>query len=35
MKKFALAVALAITSLSLGGCFVGKGKSPAPVVTKG
>jgi hypothetical protein len=35
MKKFALAVALVITSLSLGGCFVGKGKAPAPVVTKG
>jgi hypothetical protein len=28
-------MALVIASLSLGGCFVGKGKSPAPVVTKG
>ncbi len=35
MKKFALALALVITSLSLGGCFVGKGKSPAPVITRG
>jgi hypothetical protein len=35
MKKIALAVALVITSLSLGGCFVGKGKAPAPVITRG
>jgi hypothetical protein len=35
MKKLALAMALVVASLSLGGCFVGKGKSPAPVVTKG
>jgi hypothetical protein len=35
MKKFALALALVITSLSLGGCCVGKGKTPAPVITRG
>jgi hypothetical protein len=35
MKKFAVALALVIVGLSLGGCFVGKGKAPAPVVTKG
>jgi predicted small secreted protein len=35
MKKFALAIMLVAASLSLGGCFVGKGKAPAPVVTKG
>jgi len=35
MKKLALAVALVVASLSLGGCFVGKGKAPAPIVTKG
>ena len=35
MKKVALALALVVTALSLGGCFVGKGKAPAPVVTKG
>ena len=35
MKKFALAVALVVTALSLGGCFVGKGKAPPPVVTRG
>ena len=35
MKKFALAIALVVTSLSLAGCFVGKGKAPPPVVTKG
>jgi hypothetical protein len=35
MKKVALALALVVASLSLGGCFVGKGKSPAPVVTRG
>ena len=35
MKKLVLAVALVVTSLSLAGCFVGKGKAPAPVITKG
>ena len=36
MRKVVLAVALVITSLSLAGCFVGKGKTPpAPVITKG
>jgi hypothetical protein len=35
MRKLAVAVALVVVSLSLGGCFVGKGKAPAPIVTKG
>lgn len=35
MKKLAMAVALVVASLSLTGCFVGKGKAPPPVVTKG
>ena len=35
MKKLVLAVTLVVAGLSLGGCFVGKGKAPAPVVTKG
>jgi hypothetical protein len=35
VKKIALALVLVVTSLSLGGCFVGKGKAPAPVVTRG
>ena len=35
MKKFALAMMLVAASLSLGGCFVGKGKAPAPIHTKG
>lgn len=35
MKKIALAMVLVVAGLSLGGCFVGKGKAPAPVVTKG
>jgi hypothetical protein len=35
MKKVALALALIVAGLSLGGCFVGKGKAPAPVITKG
>jgi hypothetical protein len=35
MKKLAVAVALVVASLSLAGCFVGKGKAPPPVVTKG
>jgi hypothetical protein len=34
MKKVALALVLVVAGLSLGGCFVGKGKAPAPVVTK-
>jgi len=35
VKKIALAVVLTVTALSLGGCFVGKGKAPAPVATRG
>lgn len=35
VKKAALALALVVAALSLGGCFVGKGKAPAPIVTKG
>ena len=35
MKKVALALVLVVAGLSLGGCFVGKGKAPAPIVTKG
>jgi predicted small secreted protein len=35
MKKIAVALALVVASLSLAGCFVGKGKAPPPVVTKG
>jgi len=35
VKKVALAFALVVAALSLGGCFVGKGKAPAPVITKG
>jgi len=38
MKKLAAVIALVVTSLSLAGCFVGKGKGkapPPPVVTKG
>ena len=35
MKSVVLAVALVVAGLSLGGCFVGKGKAPAPVITKG
>ena len=35
MKNVALALALLVAALSLGGCFVGKGKAPAPIVTKG
>jgi hypothetical protein len=42
VKKVALITALLAVSLSLGGCFVGKGpapigkgKAPAPVVTRG
>jgi hypothetical protein len=30
-----VAVSLVVTALSLGGCFVGKGKAPTPIVTKG
>jgi predicted small secreted protein len=35
MRTLALAIALVVASMSLGGCFVGKGKAPAPVITKG
>jgi predicted small secreted protein len=35
MKKVAVAMALIVASLTLAGCFVGKGKAPPPVVTKG
>ena len=35
VKKGALALVLVVAGLSLGGCFVGKGKAPAPIVTKG
>ncbi len=35
MKKLVLAMALVVAGLSLGGCFVGKGKAPAPVVSQG
>jgi len=37
VKKVALALALVVASLSLAGCFVGKGKAPPPppVITKG
>ena len=35
VKQVALALALVVASLTLGGCFVGKGKAPAPIVTKG
>ena len=35
MKKVELALAQVVAGLSLGGCFVGKVKAPAPVVTKG
>jgi hypothetical protein len=35
VKKVALAMALVVAALSLGGCFVGKGKAPSPIVTKG
>jgi len=35
VKKIAVALALVVVSMSLAGCFVGKGKAPAPIVTKG
>ena len=35
MKKISVVLALVVASLSLTGCFVGKGKAPSPVVTKG
>jgi hypothetical protein len=35
VKNAALALALVVAALSLGGCFVGKGKAPTPIVTKG
>ena len=31
MNKTALMLVIAITAVSLGGCFVGKGKAPVPV----
>ncbi len=37
MKKLTLALAAALALLSVAGCgtYVGKGKAPPPVVTKG
>jgi hypothetical protein len=37
MKKFSLAMAALLALLSIAGCaqYVGKGKAPPPVVTKG
>jgi predicted small lipoprotein YifL len=37
MKKLALATAAVLTLLSIAGCaqYIGKGKAPPPVVTKG
>jgi hypothetical protein len=35
VKQVAMVLALVVAGLSLGGCFVGKGKAPAPVITKG
>ena len=35
VKKIALALVVTVTALSLGGCFVGKGKAPAPIATRG
>jgi hypothetical protein len=37
MKKLALSMAAVLTLLSIAGCaqYVGKGKAPPPVVTKG
>jgi hypothetical protein len=35
VRKVAVALALVVAAMSLGGCFVGKGKAPAPVITKG
>jgi hypothetical protein len=39
MRNVALVLALLVASVSLGGCFVGKGKAPvpaaSPVITKG
>jgi len=38
MQKVALAMVLVMSSMTLGGCFVGKGKSPPPpppIVRKG
>ena len=34
MKKFAIAIALVVTSLSLAGCFVGKGKGTPPAAAR-
>jgi hypothetical protein len=37
MKKLSLAMAAVLALLSIAGCaqYIGKGKAPAPVVTKG
>jgi hypothetical protein len=37
MKKLALPIAVTLALLSIAGCaqYVGKGKAPPPVVTKG
>jgi hypothetical protein len=35
MKKFVLAIMLVAASLTLGGCFVGKGKAPVPIHSRG
>jgi hypothetical protein len=35
MKSIALVLLLVVTSVSVGGCFVGKGKAPAPISRRG
>jgi len=35
VKKAAIAIAMVVAALSLSGCFVGKGKTPTPIITKG
>jgi predicted small secreted protein len=35
MRTIALMLMLAVCSASLGGCFVGKGKAPAPITSRG
>lgn len=35
MKAVALVLMLVATSVTVGGCFVGKGKAPAPIRTRG
>jgi hypothetical protein len=37
MKKLSLAMAAVLALLSIGGCaqYMGKGKAPPPVITKG